>query len=402
MNHRHSMKKKNSKTRAGILISILLIITVVFTAVVFAVANIPKDVTILDGSTSLKVTTNQKDPQRIIEENGFRLGKYDVLDASQMNKENAVLIIKREMTVVFGESGGESWRVSLPARTVGDVLAYLNITLEEGDVVEPAEFEIIHSGDRIVLYRAGEATLSADGVSSTIKVSNKTVLQLLAENHIVLGAEDTVKPSLDTVLAKGEEIVVTRVVYKEQTKRVKVSYKTVTEKDTALAEGEEKLVSEGKVGEKEVTYRVRYENGKAVGKEVLDEKVLRQPVDKVIRTGTAKAACNSKKTSGKKTVTVNEEKIKYKKKFTGIASAYYEPAGNLTASGMTVGYGRIGVNPNQIPFGTKLYVTGYGYCVAADCGWGTTGMGRIADLYFPSEADCEAWGLREVTVYVLA
>ena len=66
-----------------------------------------------------------------------------------------------------------------------------------------------------------------------------------------------------------------------------------------------------------------------------------------------------------------------------------------------MGVGRIGVNPNVIPYGTKLYVTGYGYCVAADCGWGTIGMGRIADLYMNSEEECEAWGIRNVTMYVL-
>ena len=395
MNHKQKTAKKQMRSRR-ILLLLIAVLLASATVVIFALANIPKDVTILDGKTSLKITTNERNPQKIIETNGFQLGKYDVLDTSQFDMENSVLIIKREMTVVFGENGGESWRVTLPARTVNDVLEYLNVSLEENDAVEPAGFEIVEQGSRITLYKAGEATLRVDGNSMKVVTSNKTVRELLSDNHIVLGKFDLVEPAEDTVVSSGECITVTRVTFKEITKKEKIDYKTVESKDSTMAAGTRKTISEGKAGEAEISYRVRYENGKAVAKKALSKKVLREPVDKVVKVGTAQQANAKVSSSG------DEKGFKYKAKYTGIASAYYEPAGNLTASGMTVGVGRIGVNPNVIPYGTKLYVTGYGYCVAADCGWGTTGMGRLADLYFPSEAECEAWGIREVTIYVLA
>ena len=392
MDSKRLANNRSGKASKKVIVLALSLIAVIVTAVIFAVANIPKDVTILDGNTSIKITTNEKDPQKIIEDNGFKLGKYDVLDSSQFEMQNSVLIIKREMTVLFCENGGEAWKVSLPARTVDDVLAYLNITLGEGDVVEPSGFEIIEPGSRITLFKAGEATLTVDGVSTTVLTSNKTVADILKENNITLDADDVVKPLPETVVSSGSEIVVTRVEYKELTKKEKIEYKTVKKNDASLAKGTEKEVSEGKAGEKQTTYKIRYENGKAVKKEVIAEKVITKPVNKGIAVGTAS---NSSSGSG------SVKGLKYKAKYTGIASAYYEPAGNLTASGMKVGVGRIGVNPNIIPYGTKLYVTGYGYCVAADCGWGTIGMGRLADLYFGSEAECEAWGLRTVTMYVL-
>ena len=392
MDSKRLANNRSGKASRKIIVLALSLIAVIVTAVIFAVANIPKDVTILDGNTSIKITTNEKDPQKIVEANGFKLGKYDVLDSSQFAKQNSVLIIKREMTVLFCENGGDAWKVSLPARTVEDVLTYLNITLEEGDVVEPSSFEIVEPGSKITLFKAGEATLTVDGVSTSVLTSNKTVREILKENNITLGADDMVKPLPDTVVSSGSEIVVTRVEFKELTKKDKIDYKTIKEKDSSLAKGTEKVICEGKSGEKQITYKIRYENGKAVKKEVISEKVVTKPVNKVIAVGTA-----SKGNSGSE----NIKGLKYKAKYTGIASAYYEPAGNLTASGMKVGVGRIGVNPNIIPYGTKLYVTGYGYCVAADCGWGTIGMGRLADLYFGSEAECEAWGLRTVTMYVL-
>lgn len=391
--------KSSSQKKSKSIIYVILAVVIALSAVtIFAVANIPKEVTILDGTTSRRVTTNETDPQKIISQNGFELGEYDVLDTSQFGKENSVLIIKREMTVTFSD-GKDAWKVTLPARTVNDVLEYLSIELEENDEVVPAAFEVLRDGGKVTLYRAGTAVLKVDGRELSVSTSNKTVMQILAENEIVLGKDDVVEPSLDSVAADGDEITVLRVSYKELTKKEKVEYKTVEKKDFSLAKGTRKVVTEGKIGEKEVTYKIRYENGKEAGKKVLSQKILKKAVDEVVLVGTAVSSAASK---GATKLVVDEKELKYTAKYTGIASAYYEPAGSLTASGMTVGVGRIGVNPNIIPYGTKLYVTGYGYCVAADCGWGTIGMGRIADLYMNSEAECEAWGVRTVTMYVLA
>ncbi|MBQ2764366.1 MAG: 3D domain-containing protein, partial [Firmicutes bacterium] len=52
-----------------------------------------------------------------------------------------------------------------------------------------------------------------------------------------------------------------------------------------------------------------------------------------------------------------------------------------------------------IPLGTRLYVEGYGYCIAEDTG-GLIKGDRI-DLFLGSEAECEAWGVQDVLVYIL-
>lgn len=393
---RYASHRSNKKSRKLIILLLVAALSLAAVAII-AVANIPKDITILDGTTSLKVTTAEKDPKKIIEQNGFTLGAYDVLDDSQMEKENAVLIIKREMSVVFRE-GTSAWKVTLPARTVGDVLTYLGKDLADGSAVEPAEFEILHTGDTVTYFKSGTGTLEADGKTITIHTSNKTVKQLLAENGIVLSAEDEVTPAPGTVLKNGESICVTRVKTVQRTVKETVAFKTIKKQDASLGAGSRKVLKKGKNGQSSITYAIRYENGKAVKKEKLAEIVLNEPVNQVVAVGTAVSSAAKKG----ETKTAISGEFRYTKKYTGIATAYYEPPGNLTASGMTVGVGRIGVNPKVIPYGTKLYVTGYGYCVAADCGWGTIGMGRIADLYMNSEAECEQWGVREVTIYVLA
>ena len=104
MDSKRLANNRSGKASRKVIVLALSLIAVIVTAVIFAVANIPKDVTILDGNTSIKITTNEKDPQKIIEDNGFKLGKYDVLDSSQFEMQNSVLIIKREMTVLNRKS----------------------------------------------------------------------------------------------------------------------------------------------------------------------------------------------------------------------------------------------------------------------------------------------------------
>jgi 3D (Asp-Asp-Asp) domain-containing protein len=67
-----------------------------------------------------------------------------------------------------------------------------------------------------------------------------------------------------------------------------------------------------------------------------------------------------------------------------------------TATGVSVAYGIVAVDPSVIPLGTRMTVPGYGEGVAADTGGAVTGA-RI-DLWFPTRAEALAWGTRTVTI----
>lgn len=89
--------------------------------------------------------------------------------------------------------------------------------------------------------------------------------------------------------------------------------------------------------------------------------------------------------------------------YTMEATAYC--GGTLTASGskpvrIPGGISTIAVDPSIIKLGTKVYVSGYGYAVATDTGGDIKGM-RV-DLYMNSEAECFAFGRRNVTVQIVS
>ncbi|MEM7602816.1 MAG: 3D domain-containing protein [Verrucomicrobiota bacterium] len=72
----------------------------------------------------------------------------------------------------------------------------------------------------------------------------------------------------------------------------------------------------------------------------------------------------------------------------------------ITASGtMAQPFHTIAADTDVYPFGTKMFVPGYGWGVVEDVGGAIKGE-RI-DLFFPSHQDALEWGRKEVTIEVI-
>jgi 3D (Asp-Asp-Asp) domain-containing protein/peptidoglycan hydrolase CwlO-like protein len=69
-----------------------------------------------------------------------------------------------------------------------------------------------------------------------------------------------------------------------------------------------------------------------------------------------------------------------------------------TASGLPLGWGTVAVDPRVFPFGTKMYIPGYGDGVAADTG--SAIIGKIIDIWFPTCDQARAWGRKTLTIRV--
>ena len=89
---------------------------------------------------------------------------------------------------------------------------------------------------------------------------------------------------------------------------------------------------------------------------------------------------------------------KVKKSLRVRAVAY--SSGTHTALGTKLRYGVIAVDPKVIPYRTKVYIKELDRVfVAEDCGGGI--KGKIIDIYMPSEAQCNRWGSRNITIQIL-
>lgn len=80
-------------------------------------------------------------------------------------------------------------------------------------------------------------------------------------------------------------------------------------------------------------------------------------------------------------------------------STAYTHTGNPTATGVMPSVGMIAVDPNVIPLGTRVHVSGYGNAIATDTGGAI--KGNIIDVFMNSSGECCNWGRRSVTVTIL-
>lgn len=180
-----------------------------------------------------------------------------------------------------------------------------------------------------------------------------------------------------------------------------IVYDTKKIETDKLYKGETKVTQKGVKGSKKITTINTYEGG-AVVSTTTNEEIVAQPVTEIIEVGTKEKVVEAAHTH-----TANEG-LKYSKVITLNATAYCpcskccgSYANGYTATGMKAGYGVAAVDPKVIPLGTKLYVEGYGYCVAADTG-GAIKSNRI-DLCYGSHSAALAsgFGHKSVKVYVL-
>lgn len=273
----------------------------------------------------------------------------------------------------------------------------------------------------IKIFRAFDVNVVDGGEKKTIAAVSGTVGEALVNAGIELpGKNDVINVDLEAEAEEGMTVKIDRVKYVTDKTTKTVAFKTVKKNDSSLASGTTKVSVEGVNGTKEVTTTKKYVNGKLTDTKT-SEKVTKKAVDKVVLVGTKKAASktgttgsksnsSSQKASvntGSKTLTINGKTVSYKKVLTGSGTAYTARAGAKTSTGKTVREGLVAVNPNIIPYGTRLYITTtdgswtYGYAVAADTGGALRSGSALVDLFYSSESKCRQFGRRQVKVYIL-
>ena len=73
--------------------------------------------------------------------------------------------------------------------------------------------------------------------------------------------------------------------------------------------------------------------------------------------------------------------------------------GGMTSRGVQTRVGVIAVDPNVIPYGSKIYVPGYGWGTALDTGGAI--KGNVIDIWMPTYNQCIQWGVRDLTIKVV-
>ncbi|WP_066398954.1 G5 and 3D domain-containing protein [Cytobacillus eiseniae] len=284
------------------------------------------------------------------------------------------------------------WTVS---ETVNELLNEQKISLSDHDKVHPNLEESIKNDLEIEINTAFSLTLSDGGNEKQVWSTSTTVADFLEDQGITLGELDRVEPRAEEKVKENDMINVIRVEKVTDVVEEPIQFAVVTKKDDQLNKGTEKVVTKGKDGLLNKEYEVTLENGKEVSRKLISEKQVKEKTDKVVAVGTkvVKQVVSRSNESGGKEVYVSSTAY----------TASCNGCSGKTATGINLKANPnvkvIAVDPRVIPLGTKVYVEGYGYAVAADTG--SAIKGNKIDVFFATKAEAYRWGRKTVKIRIL-
>jgi uncharacterized protein YabE (DUF348 family) len=271
--------------------------------------------------------------------------------------------------------------------TIADAVKTAGVVLGEQDIVEPALKTAILDDTSVKITRMLKITVIADGKTTEHWTTIGTVEQTLSKLKIAVNPEDQILPELNNKIATGETIEVIRFSEKYLNKTIKVPFSTERQSDNTMERGTTRIVKQGQTGLIQKTIKITLRNGKEIKRELLAEKTVLKPVNKIVAFGTISVKAISRGGS-----------IKFSRAIVMNASGYTH-TGHNTASGIYPYRGAVAVDPRVIPMGTRLYIEGYGYGKALDIG--SAIKGNKIDLFFDSVREARRWGRRPAKVYVI-
>ncbi|EAC3359594.1 DUF348 domain-containing protein [Listeria monocytogenes] len=389
---------QSSKWKLPIMIAgFVIVVALVF---YFVFEGTKNDITIVNAGEKIESRTHAKTVSEALDEAGIKVSERDEIAPGKNAEIKDGMEIKylpaRQITINDNGTKKDVWSTKT---NVADLLKDENITTRPQDVLNVALDTKLKDGLKVNIDRAIQLSLQNGTKKDTVWTTKTKVSDLLAEKNIKLDQDDRVSPAKDSNLKEKMTVEVTYVNSKAEKKNEQVKFETVYKEDDSLNKGVEKVVQEGKNGEKVVEYKVTFENGKEKKRDVIKENVTSNKTDKVVVRGTkekvvatqvsnSSSSASSSSSSGGKTYRME-------------STAY--SGGGITAYGINLsanpGLKVIAVDPRVIPLGSKVWVEGYGEAIAGDTG-GVI-KGNIVDVYFPNESQCYSWGRRMVTVKVL-
>lgn len=325
----------------------------------------------------------------------FEIGNGDVIVGTNKDFNMSFDVIKANTITI--NNCGEEQTISLAKGTVEEALNRTGITLAENQSVTPSLNTVITGDMNIYVYNSKNIKLTTNGTEMTVKAPEGTVENALNILGYEITDDDILNVDKNAQIEDDMKITLKKVTYVDEKSTKKISYKTVEKDSDDIMTGESEVSQKGVDGEKEVTKRCKYIDGKYDSTKVIDEKVTKKPVDKIVLNGTKRGT----------TTDSSGAPVSYSYMVSGSGTAYTAAPGALTATGVPVYEGGVAVNPAIIPYGSKLYIEAadgshvYGYATAIDTGGALMDGSAIVDLFYFSYDDCVSFGRRDVNVYVL-
>lgn len=333
----------------------------------------------------------------------------------------ASVILKNRQYVI--SDGLNTVSINSLCRDINEVLDSASIKLNKNDKIFINDVDAVTTN--VNIKRSVLVSFFVDGCKHEISLMpGVTVEDALTELGIKLQPDDVLSVPKDSVINSQLDVVIDRVEYRTSSFTEDIPFLTEKRNTDSILKGKTKIERIGVNGKKEITLKEKFVNGSLVEGETLrTEEVLEDPVPQVELVGTRipekKKAVSVPKINGR-TATSNKlvrkpvcgtfvdhngKIVEYVEVLEGYVTAYSPDEKGDTGVGSTgvrVEPGvHCAVNPNIIPYWSKIYIEGQGYRTAVDTGGALMKGWGIVDMRVANIREARNFGKRRLKVYVV-
>lgn len=365
-------------------------------------------------SSIITIPTYATTPQDTINEN---LSKYKELDSKILDLDSKIEELKNEIATINSKLSENKEAINSIEIQIQSTEAKLEQTKEE---IEQAQ--IILDNRVRNMYKSNISSNMIVSIITSTSISDlfsriQAISKIISTDKKIIidinEKKDSLNKDIETLNTKNTELKILQT-------NIENDLKVVEQKKEDQEEYSDKLNAE-----KEAVFAIIEENEKTLISKPLSiansstnsVSELQNAIDALnsyipllnssttiymAKEGISNAEDRISKLNTPTVPTTNTEVGTAIKTLTMESTAYY--GHGITASGLKPvrnpdGISTIAVDPNVIPLGTKVYVSGYGIAIAADTGGAI--KGNIIDVYLNTHEECISWGRRNVTVQIL-
>ena len=320
-----------------------------------------------------------------------------VLGAAPPSDGPVTVEVRRAVPFTIVEDGQEL-ELDSSRETIATALRDVGVRLGAGDKVQPPLATELTAGMEVHVEHATPVIVTLPEGKLILYSLESTVGAALEEGGVELPPSYRLDPPAESPIEAGLAIHVVGISEEQELEQERIESRTVYQPDSSLPWGQRRIVP-GQDGVHFQQYSITYENGRLVSRELVDEWYDPEPADTVIYYSTAD---EPPAPAGEIPDGLNVlQTLRVYATWYSAASAGRppsDPAYGITATGVPVDRGIVAVDPSVIPLGTRLYIPGYGFAVAADTGGGI--QGNMIDLGYP-DGVVPDWTSRWVEIYIL-
>jgi len=358
--------------------------------------NQARSVIIEDEGSSTLVDTSETDPANMIDKQIFPGDRLVVNGLASESGVPSHIRLKHAVPIRLTADGVEITLHSA-APSLGEALWENGINLYEGDRLEPPPSTPIEGPFQAQLSRSVPLVIRVADQDLGVRSASETISAALNDAGLqIVGLDYTIPDASQSIPTDGR-IQLVRVQEDVQMEQQPLAFVTLYQPLDSLKIDNQQVVQPGAYGVTTNRIRVRSEDGVEVSRTLEGEWDAQEPTPQIIGYGTQIQV---------QTVSTADGPLDYWREVEMYATSYSPSRAGvspdarnfgITASGKRLVNGLVAIDRSLIPFGTMMYVPGYGFAEAADTGSGV--KGRWIDLGYDDESWISWSGY--VTVYFL-